>query len=281
MASNYFPFLLRPLGSELRYCSRRAGRSYAAVQRERVKEKKKKKEKVGLKAILLLFSSPDWKTGCKVSVRPDMQLHGPWFLKELQLPLQVFPQCVGAGGETSAGTRSRSSPVPLAGVTGKPGISEPRGWFNSLILHCHLISIVLPFPCEYGFWQYVCCLLHQAHLCLALGTSDIKPFLLNKRGPLCCHYRALTECKNPSWYCSYLIKRVTAEGIGNSWVVSARQAGKIIRNGQEEKSLCDSQTCRAWDGKNLQHLLLGPERRWGLHATQGRLIFLLFCCFPL
>lgn len=124
-----------------------------------------------------------------------MKLHGPWFLAEPQPILQVFPQCVGTGGETSVGTHSRSSPVPLAGVVRKPGISEPQGWFNSLILQCHLISSVLHFPCKYGFWQYVHCLLHQAHLCLALGTSDIKPFLLNKRGALCCHYRALTECK--------------------------------------------------------------------------------------
>lgn len=155
------------------------------------------KKKVGIKAILPLFSSPvsDWKTGQKVNMQQEMKLHGPWFLEEPQLILQVFLQCVGTGCETYKGARSRSSPVSLAGVVGKPGISKPRGWFNSLILHCHIISIVLPFACEYGFWQYVLCLFRQAHLCLAPGTSDIKPFLLNKRGPLCCHYRALTECK--------------------------------------------------------------------------------------
>lgn len=153
--------------------------------------------KVGFKEILPLFFSlvSDWKTGQKVNMQQEMKLHSPWVLEEPQLILQVFLQCVGAGSETCTGARSRSSPVSLAGAVGKPGISKPRGWFNSLILHCRIISIVLPFPCEYGFWQYVRCLFHQAHLCLALGTSDIKPFLLNKRGPLCCHYRALTECK--------------------------------------------------------------------------------------
>lgn len=41
--------------------------------------------------------------------------------------LQVFHQSVGTDSKTSTGICSRSSPVPLAGVMGKPGIAEPRG----------------------------------------------------------------------------------------------------------------------------------------------------------
>lgn len=108
---------------------------------------------------------------------------GPWPPGELQQVSTGFPSVHGAGSRVSAGTGSRPSCVPLAGVTGKPGISQPQGRVDSLILCCHLISTALSFSWEYGFWQCICCHLSQAHSHLAPGRGDIKPSLLNKRGP--------------------------------------------------------------------------------------------------
>lgn len=137
----------------------------------------------------------------------------------LQLCLQAAPRPVPARapqGQLQALLRAPSRCCREAWTVPASGES------HSLIQCCNLISTVLPFSWDYGFWQCSCCHLSQAPSHLAPGTGNRRPFSPYKRGLCAVPLLSADWRQNPSWCCSCLINGVTANGAGNSWAVSAR-----------------------------------------------------------
>lgn len=79
--------------------------------------------------MLLLFSSP----GFRLENRPKIECAAgheaarPMIFRRAATDFAGFPSVPWYRQQDLHRERSRSSPVPLAGVVGKPGKSEPRG----------------------------------------------------------------------------------------------------------------------------------------------------------